>query len=137
MQRLTLTQNQKSHLLQWLVMILILESLLILFPLLAWRIFLACGAAFLFGFVLRLLNVYPGKHEPLILDLLSGILAVVGAIGCLAAGTSYFLSALRIAVPPLSATPHIIYIMRNRDIAASWYMKWRARQRDAVKSSDD
>lgn len=120
---LELSRNQRDHLVQWLIIILIVEVFLFFFPLLAWGVFLISGMAFLIGFVLRALGIYPGKYEPLILDLLSGVLALLGAVGCLAARTSALTISLRILTPPFAIVPHFVYIVGKKGLEPSWYRK--------------
>lgn len=65
--------------------------------------------------LLRLLDVYPGKKEPLILDF-SG-----AAIALLFAATAFVLSPsqLRLILIPISSIivlPHLVYILRNKNI---------------------
>ncbi len=71
---------------------------------------------FLGGFILRLLNLYPGRPEPLILDF-SGILI---ALGFAYLANTLGLSSLRfllIFTSSLIIVPHIIYIVKKIDIA--------------------
>jgi hypothetical protein len=128
MRWLTFTRNQKDHLLQWVIITAIVELVLIAFPGLAWGIFLVGGVAFLVGFVLRTFHGYPGKDEPLLLDLLSGVPALAGGVGCLVLGTSPLVVILRIATPPLAIVPHFIYIICNRDLGPCGYRRRKAPQ---------
>ena len=109
-----LSRIQKNFLLRWLGTILIVELFLFLFPLLAWKVFLAVGVAFLIGFLLRVLNLYPGKYEPPILDLLSGALALICGLGCFIAGkTDVIVRLFILLAPPFALTPHFLYIIHR------------------------
>jgi len=122
---LPFTRNQKDHLVQWVIIIAIVELILLAFPVLACAMFLIGGAAFLVGFVLRMFNAYPGKDEPLLLDVLSGLLALAGGVGCLLFNTSPLVVILRLATPPVAVLPHFIYIICNSDLGPCGY---RSRQ---------
>lgn len=109
---LQLSRIQKNFLLKWLVIILIVELFLFFFPLLAWKAFLALGVAFLIGFLLRVLDSYPGKYEPPILDLLSGALALICGVGCFVAGkTDVIVRLFILLAPPFALVPHFVYII--------------------------
>lgn len=111
---LELSRGQRNHLLKWLVIILTMEVILFFFPVLAWKAFLTLGMAFLIGFLLRVLGFYPGKYEPPILDLLSGALAFMCAIGSFAAKNSPLISGLFIVLaPPFALIPHFVYIIHE------------------------
>lgn len=78
--------------------------------------YLVIALLFLGGFVLRLLNLYPGRPEPLILDLSGIFIALVFAC----AANILDLSSLRfllILISSLIILPHIIYIVKRTDIA--------------------
>lgn len=116
---LKLSRIQRNHLLKWLIIIMIMEAFLLFFPPLAWKALLALGVAFLIGLLLRFLGVYPGKYEPLVLDLLSGALAIMCGIGCFAARNSplavgFFI----ILAPPFALIPHFVYIINTMGGAA-------------------
>ena len=109
---LQLSRIQRNHLLKWLVIILAVEVLLFFFPFLAWKAFLTLGIAFWVGFLLRVLGVYPGKYEPLILDLLSGALALIGGVWCFVAGkTDVIVRLFILLAPPFALVPHFVYII--------------------------
>jgi hypothetical protein len=118
---LELTRNQKDHLIQWVIIIAIVELIVIAFPTFAWGIFFVGGIAFLAGFVLRAAHAYPGKDEPLLLDLFSGMLALAGGVGCLLLNTPPLVVILRIATPPVAVLPHFIYIICNRELGPCGY----------------
>ncbi len=113
-----LNRIQRNHLLKWLVIILTMEVILFFLPVLAWKAFLTLGMAFLICFLLRVLDFYPGKYEPPILDLLSGALAFIGGIGCFVAGASPFVvSFFVVLTPPLALIPHFVYIINSKELA--------------------
>jgi hypothetical protein len=116
---LQLSRIQRNHLLKWLVIILTMEVILFFFPLLAWKALLALGVAFLIGFLLRILDSYPGKYEPPILDLLSGALALICGVGCFVAGkTDVAVRLFILLAPPFALVPHFVYIIRRLERAA-------------------
>jgi hypothetical protein len=107
-----LNRIQKHLLLKWLVIILIVEVFLFFFSFLAWKAFLALGGAFVIGFLLRVLDSYPGRYEPPILDLLSGALALVCGVGCFAVGkTDAIVRLFILLAPPFALIPHFVYIV--------------------------
>ena len=125
---LALTRNQKDHLLQWAIIIAVVEVIVIAFPTFAWGIFLVGGIAFLVGFVLRMFHAYPGKEEPLLVDLLSGVLALAGGIGCMILNASSLVVIPRMATPPVAIVPHFVYIVGNRDLEACGWRRRKASQ---------
>ncbi|HPP13107.1 MAG TPA: hypothetical protein PKW42_10285, partial [bacterium] len=71
----SLTRQQKEHLLQWLLMVLPGEVMVLRYPGSSRFLLRMAGVSFLAGGWLRLLGCYPGKPEPLALDFVSGFLA--------------------------------------------------------------
>jgi len=56
--------------------------------------------------------VYPGKYEPLTLDLLSGALALICGVGCFVAGkTDGIVRLFILLAPPFALVPHFVYII--------------------------
>ena len=107
-----LSRIQRNHLLKWLAIIVVVEAILFFFPFLAWKALLALGIAFWVGFLLRALGIYPGKYEPLILDLLSGALALICGVWCFVAGkTDGIVRLFILLAPPFALIPHFVYII--------------------------
>jgi hypothetical protein len=78
-------------------------------------IYLAIAFLFLGGFCLRILKLYPGKQEPLILDasavVISIILAYVSNV-FRASNIRFFL----IFISSIIILPHLIYIIYKKNI---------------------
>ena len=94
----------------WAVMTLAAEAVMVLFRSRLFLIYIIIAALFLGGFTLRVLHLYPGKKEPLILDSSALVLAFGFAL------TSYFFKAAHtrlflISISSLIIIPHLIYIL--------------------------
>lgn len=78
-------------------------------------IYLIIAALFFGGFCLRIVKLYPGKAEPLILDSSAVVLGI--AFACIsnalkASGVRFIL----IFTSSLIIAPHLVYILRKKDI---------------------
>jgi hypothetical protein len=116
-----LTRNQKDHLALWFSVVVVSEIFLVLFPLASVHLFALFAAGFLGGLALRASGRYPGKLEPLTVDLLSGLLAAVAAVLCLVVPPGPGNLLLRLAAPAAVVAPHIAYVLRDRHVCAVWY----------------
>ena len=110
-----LTKNQKGYIKHWTVIIFIAICLLF-----ASRGYLSiaysiAAALFFIGLSLRLLNLYPGKREPLILDLSAVLIAALLVVISDKAGGSVNIAIL-ISMSPVIILPHIFYIVLKKDI---------------------
>lgn len=74
------------------------------------KIYGVIAGLFLVGLMLRILRLYPGKEEPLILDLSAVIIAIIFAFIAHHIGLSNIRFIL-IMVSSLIIIPHIIYIV--------------------------
>ncbi|MCM8763555.1 MAG: hypothetical protein NC927_00480 [Candidatus Omnitrophica bacterium] len=110
-----LTRRQRSFLRFWISTIIISKG--ILFLLNRYLILLYAIISFLFflGFSLRILNLYPGEKEPLILD---GLAVLIGILFVFLAGVfaSTKLRFLLIALSFFIVLPHLVYIVKDKDI---------------------
>lgn len=109
-------RNQKDHLLQWLIIVMIIELFLFLIPIKLWLGFVLIGIAFMGGFLLRLFKIYPGEREPLVVDFSTALIAFLA---------SYFISLIegflillvsKIFTPFIILIPHFVYIANNKKI---------------------
>jgi hypothetical protein len=53
--------NQRDHLLQWLILIVLMEAILLSVPVSAWIKLAVLGSAFLTGFILRICKASPRR----------------------------------------------------------------------------
>ncbi|UCC94871.1 MAG: hypothetical protein JSW40_08675 [Candidatus Omnitrophota bacterium] len=109
------TQNQKSLIIFWVIVVIIAESIMFVLNKHLAILYLAVACLFLAGFILRVLNIYPGKKEPLILDFSAMVIALLFAY----VSQIFELSNGRfilIAISSLIIFPHLVYIRSNKDI---------------------
>ena len=109
------TDAQKSHIRFWLIAVAVAETLMLVFEKYLWFFYFAIALLFLGGFLLRVLKVYPGKEEPVVLDFLGTVLAL------LFASAAYFIvhgtvRIFLILTSSLIILPHLVYIVMNKDI---------------------
>lgn len=105
-----LSDNQFRTLLMWFLCILAVEIIMLIFNKKLPLIYAVIGGVFLVGFLLRLLNIYPGKSEPVILDLLAFFIAFIMGGAAYTLNNSPF-RYLLIFISSLIVIPHIIYII--------------------------
>ena len=74
-----MNKNQLDHLMKWLLIVLILVLISFFFSEFNWAIVLIFSLLFLGALVLRFFHRYPSKEEPLILDISSGVLGLMGS----------------------------------------------------------
>ena len=83
----------------------------------AYLLFLLVGAGFLGGIVLRILKIYPGEDEPLLLDIVSFLLAsLFSLLLTLTSPTHSSYLIYKYAFPPVLILPHLIYILTTPTI---------------------
>jgi hypothetical protein len=111
-----LNKNQIVHFLLWLIFIFFIELLLFLLPVREWIILVITGTAFIAAFILRLSKHYPGKEEPLIVDLLSGLIGFIMILPFIFADNFIVKLMLKAISPFFILIPHFIYIARNKKI---------------------
>lgn len=117
---MNLTRNQWEHLLVWAITILPIEILLLIFPQYAWILFGLGGGTFIGGFIFRILKIYPGKSEPLIIDLLTGLLGLIASILFAPWELIGISKRFLLTVPPLVLLPHIVNIIADKTLEKSW-----------------
>ncbi len=106
-----LTETQWGYVKHWIALVVIGEALMLGFNNYLFKSYLIVAGLFLIGFGLRLSNLYPGKPEPLILDLSAVVLALVWA--CIA--RIFGLASIRFVLIFTSSVvilPHIVYIVK-------------------------
>ena len=110
-----LTPNQRFHIIFWVVTIVIAESIMLLLNRYLSILYVIIVVLFFGGFALRVLHLYPGKKEPLILDFSAVVISLLFAY----AGEIFKMSPLRfllILTSSLIILPHLIYIISKEDI---------------------
>ncbi|MFC1704558.1 hypothetical protein ACFL1E_07265 [Candidatus Omnitrophota bacterium] len=110
----SLTQRQWSLLVHWLILVLVVEGIMLVLSRSLSFIYLIVACLFLAGFILRVAHLYPGKEEPLILD----ISAVVFALMFAYVASMLSLSNMRFALifsSSLIILPHIVYILGSKN----------------------
>ncbi len=110
---LNMTPSQWPYYRLWLVVILVAETLMLIYNHQLFTIYLLIALAFTAGFLLRILKIYPGQPEPLILDLsavLIGLLYAVLSVGLGQSGWRFFL----ILTSSIILGPHFVFIARTK-----------------------
>ena len=110
-----LNPRQWSYIKFWLVVIIISEVVLFLLNRYLAMLYLVIAILFLLGFILRILNLYPGRKEPLLLDSSAVIIALMFAY----IAVMLKISNLRFLLIPVSSIivlPHLKYIISNKNI---------------------
>ena len=110
-----LTSRQWAYIKHWIILVVIAECIMLVFNKNLTACYLVIAALFLGGFCLRVLNLYPGKPEPLILDLPGIIIALAFAYLAEILKISN-LRFLLVFVSSLIILPHIIYIINKTGI---------------------
>jgi hypothetical protein len=108
--------NQTFHLVQWLIIIVIMVIFLVFLPFWIWVKLTMIGAAFLIGFLLRILGKYPGSYEPPLVDVLTSVIAFLSIIMFLFLRDMTLRLIMTILVPFIILIPHFVYIVRKKDI---------------------
>lgn len=109
------TKNQWSYIAHWIILVIIAEVLMLIFNRYLSSIYLIIACLFLVGFCLRLLKLYPGKEEPIILDSSAVIISILFAyISNILQQTN--LRFILIFISSLIILPHLIYIINKKDI---------------------
>ena len=110
--------NQKYHLYQWLLIIIVMELFLIFLPIWFWLKLFIIGTAFFIGFLLRILGKYPGEYEPPVIDILTAIIAYLSIVFFIYIKDRPFHLAAAVLIPFIILIPHFIYIVR---IGTNWF----------------
>ncbi|MGM0366606.1 MAG: hypothetical protein ACQEP5_08745 [Actinomycetota bacterium] len=118
-----LKPNQRDHFIQWLMVIAALETVILLVPVRLWLKAAVIGLAFLIGFLLRFIKVYPGAEEPLAIDIATACIAFLFMFVFIYVKKPVFQMAAGIALPLVILIPHIIYIAKNKDIGTPAFRK--------------
>ncbi len=110
-----LTPGQWRYVKFWIIVILLAEMLMLFLNERLPFLYCLIAAAFSCSLILRVIRVYPGKEEPLILDAsAAGIALLWGFMARVADGSGwrFFL----IFTSSMIILPHLIYIAGKRDI---------------------
>ena len=107
-----LSQGQRSLIMFWVVVVLAAEIIMFVFNQHLPRIYLVVALLFTGGFALRIVNRYPGKKEPLILDFSGIVIALLFTYLATLLAVSNIRFVL-ILCSSLIILPHIIYIISN------------------------
>jgi hypothetical membrane protein len=110
-----LTKSQWAHLKHWFVLLVFAEGLMLLLSRYLSIIYLFIGGLFLLALLLRLLGIYPGKKEPLVLDSSAVLIALILAYVSRALQLQRARYML-IFVSSIIILPHLLYILSKRDI---------------------
>ena len=102
---------KKQYILHWILLLSVAEFLIFFLSHLQILFLLLIAGGFFVGFLLRLLQVYPGRREPLFLDLFSCCLALL-----LSALASWLKpsNAVILVLLPVLVVPHIYHIITHR-----------------------
>ena len=112
-----MNKNQAYHLLQWSIYVLIIVIILLFIPArYVWILLALIGAAFTGAFILRFIKKYPGKDEPLHVDLLSGVISILLIIPYQFMEGTFLIIFLKIITPLVILIPHFAYILKNKNI---------------------
>ena len=110
-----LTKEQGRLLKKWSLILLIVYSLFLLFLNLIPILFLLIAIIFAIGLTLRILKVYPGKTEPLILDAAGAFIALLIALILKFQKLPDAISFILILIGPIIIILwHVIYILKNK-----------------------
>lgn len=108
--------NQILHLVQWLIIITIMVLFLIFLPVWMWLKLTIIGTAFLIGFLLRMFRRYPGNYEPPVVDILTSAIAYLSIFIFMLIKDENIQLVMAILNPFLILIPHLVYIIRKKDI---------------------
>ena len=115
MNRGILKKNQWKSIRKWIIAVLIVEILMLFLNRYLPVLYLTVSILFLGGLCLRLLRIYPGKAEPLILDASAALIALAYAGVSVALETAN-LRFLLVLTSSVIILPHLAYIFSGRDI---------------------
>lgn len=109
------TENQWRYIKLWLVTIILAEAAMFVLNEHLPAIYLAISAVFFVGVTLRVLGLYPGSKEPLVLDASAVLIALI--MSCIAKllGSSGW-RFLLILTSSVIVMPHLLYIISKDDI---------------------
>ena len=110
-----LTSHQWAYIRQWVTLVIVAECIMLIYNRHLPTAYMIIAALFLGGFIPRIAHLYPGKPEPLILDLSAVLIALLFAYASNKLGMSS-MRFLLILVSSLIIMPHIIYIIQKTDI---------------------
>ena len=108
-----LSESQWRYVRHWFILIIGAEILMMIFNQFLFEAYAIVGALFAGGFLLRILKLYPGEWEPLILDFSAVILAICYAILAKILGPSIFRFVLILCSSGI-IVPHFIFIYREK-----------------------
>ncbi|MBD3425808.1 MAG: hypothetical protein GF409_01095 [Candidatus Omnitrophica bacterium] len=110
-----LTPRQWHYFKQWVLIILAAELLMLLLVEHLVAVYLLIAAIFIFGLLLRTAHTYPGKEEPLILDVSAVLIAFLWALFAHLAGAAMW-RFLLIFTSSAIILPHLVHIFKNGEI---------------------
>jgi len=106
-------ESQRPYVRHWLIILLMAETFMLIFNHFLYEIYLVIAFLFFCGFLLRMLKLYPGQSEPLILD----FSAVVISLGYAWIAQWVGLSLWRFLLIFCSSAiimPHFVFILREK-----------------------
>lgn len=115
--------NQRDHLIQWLMLIVVMEAAIFFVPVWLWLKTAVIGLAFFTGFLLRVFKIYPGAHEPLAIDISTAGIAFLFTAFLIYVKTPVFQLIAGIAFPFVILVPHIAYILKNKTMGKPGFRK--------------
>ncbi len=121
--RFKIKPNQRDHLIQWLMVIVVMAAAIFFVPVWLWLKTAVIGLAFFIGFLLRAFKAYPGAHEPLAIDIATAGIAFIFTALFIYLKAPVFQLAAGIAFPFVLLMPHIAYILKNKTIGKPGFRK--------------
>ncbi|MFZ5800927.1 MAG: hypothetical protein ACOY3D_06100 [Candidatus Omnitrophota bacterium] len=105
-----LTRLKKEYILEWVILLVAVEFLIFILPRYQALFLVLVAAGFFAAFLLRIFQAYPGRREPLVLDIASCSLAL---LLCAIATALKPHNSLILIFLPVIAVPHILYIVNT------------------------
>lgn len=112
-----LNKRQKILLIYWLSLVAAAEVVMLLLKGQLTIIYLIVAGLFFIGLGLRILNIYPGRKEPLMLDLSAVAISLLYAFFSTVAAEVLY-TYLLIFTSSVIILPHLVYIVRGNDFSA-------------------
>jgi len=104
-------RHQKLYFYYWIILLGWGELALFVFARRQSLILILISAGFFVGFILRLLRLYPGKREPLVVDLSTCLLALLLSTYITGFNPP---NAIALILLPFITIPHIFYIISRK-----------------------
>jgi len=112
-QKFDIKASQWRYYRHWLALSIVTEITMLIFNGFLTEIYILISILFLGGFILRLLQLYPGEREPLYLDLSAVVIAGLFSFFAgllIGSGWCFFL----IPLSTLILLPHLMYISKEK-----------------------